>query len=203
MQTLINGVQEFKRTVFPAQRELYEQLAAGQSPEALMITCADSRIDPNLLTQTLPGELFVVRNAGNIIPPHGSGSLSEAAAIEFAVETLGIPHIVVCGHSRCGAMEALVRGAEFIESPALREWVGFASDALAGLPRRMGTQSEVITRVAQNNVLLQLDNLRTHRCVANAVNRGRLHLHGWFYRFETGNILRYDHRQRSFVPLVA
>lgn len=203
MQTLINGVGEFKRTVFPGQRELFEQLRDGQSPEAMMITCCDSRIDPNLLTQTLPGEMFVHRNSGNIIPPRGSGGLSEAAAVEFAVEFLGVQHIIVCGHSRCGTMEALVSGAEFIESPALREWVGFAADALTGLPGRAASRIELITQVAQRNVLLQLENLRTHRCVAEGVSLGRLQLHGWFYRFETGNVLRYDGRHRSFVPLVA
>ena len=201
MQTLINGVGEFKRNVFPQQQELFEQLAGGQSPEALFITCSDSRIDPNLLTQTLPGELFVVRNAGNIIPPAGAGGLGEAAAIEFAVDELGVENIVVCGHSRCGAMGALVKGAEFIRSPALREWVGFATDAAAGLSRLSASQGDLVTQVAQKNVLVQLDNLRSHRCVNEAVSAGRLHLHGWFYRFEAGNVLRYDPRQRSFVPL--
>lgn len=202
MQTLIDGVREFKHNVYPGQRELFQRLARGQSPEALFITCSDSRIDPHLLTQTLPGELFVLRNAGNIVPPRSAESLSETATIEFAVEQLRIEHIVICGHSQCEAMRVLAGGSDFVASPALHRWLQIAADAMSGLLRRSPDQGDVFTQVAQYNVLVQLENLRTHRCVAEGLSLGRLHLHGWFYRFETGNVLRYDPRQQGFVPLV-
>src|SRR5947209_1011259 len=112
MQKLVEGVHHFQANIFSPQRELFERLADGQSPVALFITCSDSRINPNLLTQTEPGELFILRNAGNLVPPYGAGPGGEAATVEFATAALGIRDIIVCGHSHCGAMRALLAPAK-------------------------------------------------------------------------------------------
>src|SRR3954469_10809519 len=110
MDKILDGVRRFRDTVFAEQRTLFERLARQQAPQALFITCSDSRIDPNLITQSEPGDLFILRNAGNLIPPYGAASGGEGATIEYAVAVLEIPNIIVCGHTRCGAMSALIQG---------------------------------------------------------------------------------------------
>ena len=126
MQKLIQGLHHFQTTLFGSQRELFEHLAKGQSPEVLFITCSDSRIAPNLLTQSEPGELFVLRNAGNIVPPYGAVQGGEAATIEFAVAGLGVKDIIVCGHSHCGAMKGLLEPPPCRDFPALTQWLSHA-----------------------------------------------------------------------------
>ena len=126
IERLMQGIHHFQTEIFDSQRELFERLARGQNPTALFITCSDSRINPNLITQTDPGELFILRNAGNIVPPYGLASGGEAGTIEFAVAALGVRHIIVCGHSHCGAMRSLLR-PELIENlPAVRTWLAHA-----------------------------------------------------------------------------
>src|SRR5688500_15887824 len=129
MQKLIEGFHHFQSSVFRSQRELFERLAAGQQPDALFITCSDSRINPNLITQTDPGDLFILRNAGNIVPPHGLPSNGEEATIEFAVVGLGIKDLIVCGHSHCGAMKGLLQPENLSEMPALVRWLSHAESA--------------------------------------------------------------------------
>ena len=119
MQKLIEGIHQFQRESFLPLKGLFEQLSKGQHPETLFITCSDSRIDPNLLTRSKPGDLFILRNAGNIIPPHGAGSGGEAATIEFAVAALGVKDIIICGHSHCGAVQGLLQPEQVASLPAL------------------------------------------------------------------------------------
>lgn len=181
--SLLEGVRDFGARVFPEKRALFDALAAGQSPHTLLITCADSRVSPGMITQQPPGEMFVLRNIGNIVPPYGEMLGGVSAAIEYAVLALGVRNIIVCGHSDCGAMKALLDpAASGLEAmPTVSSWLRHADAAhavasalhpgLAG-EHRLGA-------VAEQNVLLQLDHLRTHPAVAARVADGRLRLMGW------------------------
>lgn len=131
MEKLIRGIHEFQSTHFSPQRELFQRLAGGQRPDALFITCSDSRIDPSLLTQTKPGELFILRNAGNIVPPYGAANGGEGATIEYAIRALGIRDIIVCGHTHCGAMQGLLQPEALEDLPAVRSWLSHAEATAA------------------------------------------------------------------------
>lgn len=187
MERLIRGVERFRSEVFPGKRQLFEALAREQRPEVLFITCSDSRVSPELLTQSPPGVLFTLRNAGNIIPPYDGAPGAEAATIEFAVAALGIRDIVVCGHSACGAMRALLAPEPAAAMPAVRGWLEHARAAADGddpsLPpdRRWDA-------VIEANVRLQLEHVRTHPAVAERAGSGALTLHGWVYRIESGEV---------------
>ncbi len=203
MHKLLQGIHHFHNNVFSSQRELFERLAEGQHPDALFITCSDSRINPNLITQTEPGELFIIRNAGNIVPPYGAANGGEGATIEFAVVGLGIQHIVVCGHSHCGAMKGLLHLEGLTEMPMMAAWLGHAEAT-----RRIARQKyedlpvEALLNVAiQENVLVQLENLRTHPAVAAALAGGKLKLHAWVYKIESGQVFAYDPERGQFAPL--
>jgi carbonic anhydrase len=183
---------------------MFAALAAGQSPLALFITCSDSRIDPNLLTQTEPGELFVLRNAGNIVPPYGANGGGEAATIEYALRVLKVPQIVICGHSHCGAMHALLNAADFADLPATQAWLDFASETRRAVseknPQALTTE-ERLTAAVEENVLVQLDHLRSHPAVAAALAAGKLQISGWVYRFETGEVSVYDADSKKYVAI--
>ena len=206
MKKLVEGIQRFHKGPFLAKQPLFEQLAKGQQPLALFITCSDSRIDPNLLTHTEPGELFVLRNAGNIVPPYGSVRGGEAATIEYAVNVLGVDDIIVCGHSHCGAMAGRLAPESLDELPAVREWLVHAEDSRTIVPEGYGhisDDSDPLTTAVEENVLVQLEHLRTHPSVAAAIDRKELDLHGWVYRFETGQVFAYDSDKRQFLPIDA
>lgn len=203
MEKLVKGIHQFQRDIFSSQRALFEQLAKGQRPETLFITCSDSRIVPSQFTQTDPGELFLMRNAGNIIPPYGAANGGEAGTIEYAVAALGVQHIIVCGHSHCGAVSALLEPSLTHELPAVSAWLGHAEstrrivrDVYAHLPREAKLSAAI-----QEHVLCQLENLRTHPSVASALAMGRVHLHGWVYKIETGDVFAYDPERGQFVPV--
>lgn len=203
MQKLIHGIHHFQTALFGSQRELFERLAQGQAPETLFITCSDSRINPNLLTQTDPGELFILRNAGNIVPPYGAVQGGEAATIEFAVAGLGVKDIIVCGHSHCGAMKGLLEPPPSRDFPALTQWLAHAEstrrivqDKYAG---REG--ASLLNVTIQENVLAQMENLRTHPVVASGLAQGKLKLHGWVYKIETGEVFGYDAQSEQFLRL--
>lgn len=203
MQKLVQGVHHFQSSVFGQKREFFEQLSHGQSPETLFITCSDSRINPNLITQTEPGELFILRNAGNIVPPYGSASSGEAATIEFAVAGLGVQHIIVCGHSHCGAMAGLLAPAKLADLPSLRAWLAHAESTrrimLDKYSDRVGPAQ--LTTAVQENVLMQLENLRTHPTVASGLARGEIKMHGWVYKIETGEVFAYEPETGQFTSL--
>lgn len=202
MKKLINGVQAFQNRVF--SKELFEPLANGQQPLALFITCSDSRIDPNLVTQTAPGELFVIRNAGNLVPAYGTICGGEAATVEYAISVLKVNDIVVCGHSHCGAMSGLLNPDSVATLPAVRSWLSHAESTRRILEESYRVNGDPQTRLlaaVEMNVLVQLDNLRTHPCVAAAIQRGELNLHGWVYKFEIGQVLAYVPSERQFLPL--
>lgn len=192
MPQFVDGALRFQADTFPSMADRFEELAHGQSPEALFITCSDSRIDPNLITSTRPGDLFVIRNAGNIVPPdidqHGVSS-----SIEFAVRGLRVPHVVVCGHSGCGAIGAMMDPSTATGLPLVSEWVKHATRALGEDPE--------LDEVIERNVLLQLEHLRTHPSVVERLEAGDIELHGWVYDIGSGQITRYDEGAGRFVPL--
>ncbi len=202
MQKIFRGVQHFRQSVFGERRELFQRLASGQQPEALFITCSDSRINPNLVTQTEPGDLFILRNAGNLIPAHGHGG-GEAATIEYALSILGVQDIVVCGHSNCGAMAALLQPGATRDLPEVERWLGHAAATRSIIEQNHATlePAERVLAAAQENVLVQLNNLRTHPTVAASLSTGRLRLHGWVYKFEEGEILNFDEPSAEWINL--
>jgi len=204
MLKLVQGIHHFQSNLFSSQRALFERLADGQNPDALFITCSDSRINPNLITQTEPGELFIVRNAGNIVPPHGHFVGGEEATIEFALVHLGIRDVIVCGHSHCGAVKALVSGESIREAlPATHAWLGHAEATRRIVKEKYQhlSSTDRVNVAIQENVLVQLENLRTHPAVAAGLARGDLKLHGWVYKIETGQIFAYDPERNQFVML--
>ncbi len=204
MEHIIDGVLRFQRDVHPKRESLFQDLALGQSPTAMFIGCADSRIVPEMLTQQGPGSLFVVRNAGNIVPPNSTVPGGVTASIEYAVAVLGIPDIVICGHSGCGAMTATLRGGPQLEAlPAVARWLHYA-DAARDAALAMcegGSEEQKLEALIHENVLAQLDNLLTHPAVANAIANNQLRLHGWVYDIGSGGVETYDAQAGRFVPL--
>jgi carbonic anhydrase len=204
MQKLIQGIHQFQSQIFRSHQPLFERLATGQHPLALFITCSDSRIHPNLFTQTEPGELFLLRNAGNIVPPYGSVEGGEAATIEYALSVLGVQDIVICGHSHCGAMEALIDPSHQTKLPAVRSWLRHAESAHQTIQQKYPHLTDPAARLAatvEQNVLVQLQHLQTHPTVAAALRSNALKLHGWVYRFETGQVLGYQAQAGRFTPV--
>jgi carbonic anhydrase len=202
MNNFIDGVTRFRSEVFPALRSLYAQLAHnGQQPKALVISCADSRVIPELITQSGPGELFVCRNAGNIVPPfaHTNGGVS--SAIEYAVVGLGVRDIVVFGHDDCGAMKALIDPEVLKAMPSVKAWLRHSHAAHRvvrdAYPPGM-RQPETVRALALENVVAQINHLRTHPSVASRLAAGALCLHGWFFEIETGEIMALDGERGRF-----
>ena len=202
MDDIIAGVRTFQRDVYPQNSELFEQLAKGQSPDALVITCSDSRVDPFLLTQAKPGQLFVLRNAGNLVPKYGGPMGGVTATIEFAVVALAVPNIIICGHSGCGAMAGLLNPDQLRGMPRVAKWLEHA----AVVREAMATAGELgasnaLQRAVEANVIVQLDHLRSHPAVAEKLVLGRIDLHGWVYHIATGEVTSYDADRREFAPL--
>ncbi len=202
MEKIISGLAQFKSSSFKERKALFADLANGQSPEVLFITCADSRIDPNLVTQTEPGELFIIRNAGNIVPPHTRVAGGVTASIEYAVAVLGIKHIVVCGHSDCGAMKGALNTAALSDLPHVQEWLDHSRAAVEIVKAKHGqaTLTE-LDAVTKHNVTLQLDHLRTHPAVAAKLGAGQVDLHGWVYNIEHGSVEAFDESKNAFVSV--
>jgi carbonic anhydrase len=203
MDKLAQGVIKFQQEVFPKRKALFAALAKGQAPETLFIACSDSRVDPNLITQTEPGELFICRNAGNIVPPHTQRTGAMTASIEFAVGALEVQHIVVCGHSQCGAMKGAMHPEKLGDLPHVREWLSFARAAALIVEEKSGqlTQEQKLDRLIRENVILQMAHLRTHPYVAARVATGRVQIHGWIYDIGGGGVQVFDQEQGEFVPV--
>jgi carbonic anhydrase len=203
VQQLVAGVHRFKHEVFCQQRELFERLSQGQEPATLFITCSDSRIDPNLITHTDPGDLFVLRNAGNLVPAYGATSGGEVATIEFAVTGLGVRDIVVCGHSHCGAMKGLLHPEYLAEMPAVAEWLKHA-EATRRIIRSKYSRlagEALLDAAIEENVLMQLENLQTHPAVAVALAEDKLKLHAWVYDIASGEVFAFDDAAEQFLAL--
>jgi carbonic anhydrase len=202
MEKVVSGIVKFQGDAFETRKALFAELANGQSPEVLFITCADSRIDPNLVTQTEPGDLFICRNAGNIVPPHVKVAGGVTASIEYAVAVLGVKDIIVCGHTDCGAMKGALNPSALTDLPHVHNWLDHARAAVDIVKARHGraTLTE-LGAVTEENVLLQLQHLRTHPAVAARLGMDLIGLHGWVYHIESGEVTCYDERRRVFVPL--
>lgn len=210
MQRLIDGVHKFRHDEFGRYRALFRKLSReGQNPHTLFITCSDSRVLAELITQSKPGDLFVVKNVGNIVPPASAvGSTnSTAAAIEFAVDVLKVSDLVVCGHSQCGAMDALLQPtAQLDPLPHLAEWLRVAAPVQRIIEteyRHLTDSSARATAAAEENVLFALENLRSYPCVQQHLAAGSLHLHGWFFKIASAELFAYDPETNQFAPLVA
>jgi carbonic anhydrase len=202
----IAGFKRFQERYFSEDRDLFERLGQGQSPKTMIVACADSRVDPALLTGAVPGDVFVVRNVANLVPPYerGGSFASVPAALEFAVLSLGVEHIIVLGHAQCGGIHALMSGAgtrgEFIG-----KWVGIAQRArervLAELPAKPPALQE--RACEQASILVSLENLMTYPWIAQRVAAGTVHLHGWYFDIAKGELLCYDPARNAFDPVAA
>jgi len=206
VQRLIEGIHKFRHEEFGHYEELFQRLARdGQNPHTLFITCSDSRVLAELITQSKPGDLFVVKNVGNIVPPHDSASsaISTGAAIEFAVGTLGVEDIVVCGHSQCGAMRALMEAPDLSSMPKLAEWLSLAKpvrDTVLDRYQHLEVPEHRYNAAAEENVLFALENLKTFPCVQRRLEDGSLSLHGWYFKIATAELHAYDLNTKQFVP---
>ncbi len=205
MERLIEGHKRFLAEAFPARRGQFHLLAEGQKPETLFVTCADSRIVPDLILQTQPGDLFICRNAGNVIPRAGEPAGGVAATIEYAVQVLRVRHLIVCGHSDCGVIRALMAPNALEGLPSVRDWLQHVEPAWEHVDEVERNAGELTrhTALTHANVLAQLENLRTHAYIREAEAEGRLLVHGWYYDILSGRIEQYDEAAGKFVPLVA
>ncbi|MFI5805717.1 carbonic anhydrase [Streptomyces sp. NPDC051561] len=192
MQEIAAGVERFRREAFPPREELFQRLATTHTPDALFIGCSDARVVPELITQREPGELFVIRTAGNLVPPHGQGADGIAASIEYAVNALGVRDVIVCGHSACGAMTALASGTDMSHLPVTASWLRHADASRARLDATGPEDGDRLSTLIHHNVTTQLTNLRTHPSVARALARRELTLHGWVYDIGSGRITTVD-----------
>lgn len=204
MQKLVHGIHDFQQTIFSEKQQLFERLAQGQNPQALFITCSDSRIDPNLLTQTEPGDLFILRTAGNIVPPYGAPQAGEAGTIEYAAAVLKVPDVIVCGHSHCGAMAGLLHPQAISALPAVQSLLSHAESTRRIITenyQHIEAEDARLAATIEENVLVQLEHLRTHPAIAAGLARNALTLHGWVYKFESGEVFAYDPAEGQFLPL--
>jgi carbonic anhydrase len=203
MEKLIQGIHNFRANIFGPKIDFFRTLADGQYPQALFITCSDSRVVPDLITQADPGDLFVMRNVGNIVPPYSGASAAEAAGIEYAVRGLKVKDIIVCGHTRCGAMDGLLNPGALDDMPRVRDWLRHADSCREIVRSLYGhLTGEARWKVTvEENVLTQLEHLRTHPAVAVGLANGDVKLHGWVYKMETGQVFTYDPTAGQFVPL--
>lgn len=207
MKKLLDGIRDFHEHVRPGYREKFAHLALEQSPDCLFIACSDSRVVPNLFASTDPGDLFVLRNVGNVVPPvrgAEAGGGSAGAAIEFATLELGVRDVVVCGHSSCGAMRRLAGPASHPDTPHIDRWLRHAAPSLERLKaeERLSPMLAPVDRLSQAHVLQQLDHLMTYPQVSERVADGRLRLHGWWFDLQHATVLGFDTTGRRFIPLV-
>lgn len=204
MQKLVAGIHQFHQ-IQSERPDLLSRMSKGQEPLALFITCSDSRIVPNQITQTDPGELFILRTAGNIVPPYGAVQGGEAATIEYAITALNVTDVIVCGHSLCGAMGALLDPEQVRGMPAVRAILKHAEATRRIMDENyahLADPAAKLTATVQENVLVQLENLRTHPSVAAAMARGALQLHAWVFKMQTAEVFAYHPDIQQFRTLL-
>ncbi len=206
MKKLINGIVEFRRNVRPGYRESFGRLATGQSPDALFIACSDSRVVPNIFASTDPGDLFVLRNMGNLVPCCDENGLSnsdesEAAAIEFSVVNLSVSNIIVCGHSECAAMRALVTDREKVGSPNLRNWLRHGDSALRDLRQGITLDPSLSewNQLSQLNVLSQMKHVLSYPVVRKRFEEGSLRIHGWWFDIKKADVYAFEDEFNRFT----
>jgi len=203
MERLVEGYDHFRNNVYPEHEARFQELSSGQSPHTLFITCADSRVMPELIFSAQPGELFVYRNIGNIVPPFSQQG-GVVAAIEYAVAVLGVKNIVICGHSDCGAMKAVLNPSSLSAVPTVAKWLGHAETArhVAAEHAHEHPHGELAC-LTEENVVSQLDHLRTQPVVAARLATGSLRIHGWIYDIGHGEIRAFDAATGKFAPLLS
>ena len=203
MEKLIEGLRVFQQQVFQEKQELFQTLSRQQDPRALFITCSDSRVDPTLLTQTDPGELFILRTAGNLIPTYGAANGGSTATVEYALSVLNVPDIIICGHTDCGAMKALLHPENLEDLPAVKIWLQQAetTQRIVGDHFADLEGDELFAATIKENVVVQLDHLCTHPSVATKLRTGDVRLHGWVYSIESGVVWTYDFEKKEFIKL--
>jgi carbonic anhydrase len=199
---IIQGVKNFQQNVYPQKQPLFKALAKVQDPKVLFITCSDSRIDPAMITQTEPGDMFLIHNAGNIVPPHGAAYGGTGASIEYAVSVLNVEHIIVCGHSSCGAMSALMNEGALNGLPAIKHWLSFAESTKAILEVEAQQMDEEarIEHCIRMNIPVQMAHLRTLPSVTAKLAQNKISLHGWVYYIDSGEIEVYNPENNTFIP---
>src|SRR5664279_5681643 len=199
MKRLLDGYRKFQRYEFPGRRNLFHLLADRQAPDTLFLTCADSRVVPDLFLQTEPGDLFICRNVGNIVPPEGEIAGGVSATIEYAVQVLKVKHIIICGHSDCGAIKASLNKESLSALPHAGEWLRYL-DCARNYLDQTDPDPELLALI-HANVIAQLENLKTHPEISSAIATHSLEIHGWFYDILTGTIEAYDPADGKFRPL--
>ena len=201
MEKVLKGLVRFQKEVFAKKKKLFASLSKRQKPSVLFVTCSDSRIDPSLLMQTDPGDMFIIRNAGNLIPTYGVAVGGSTATIEYGVSVLQVKDIIVCGHTDCGAMKGLLHPEKLQELPAVKAWLQHAETTVRMVKDHCAhlKGDELFAATIRENVLAQLDHLKTHPAVATRLRRGNLRLHGWVYSIGTGEVWVYDEEKKCFV----
>lgn len=203
LQNLLQGIKKFRQEHFADNKELFEALKYEQAPHTLFVTCSDSRIDPNMLTSTMPGELFIIRNVANIIPPYRETSeyLATTSAIEYAVLALSVKNIIICGHSNCGGCAAAQNPPrDLAKMPHTRKWLELLQPVRKQLAMEdSNTQNLEIRSMEQQNVVEQLKNLLTYSYVQEKVTKGELAISGWYYVIESGEVFIYDAQKEQFI----
>lgn len=206
MKKLIDGIVEFRRTVQEDYREAFGRLATGQSPDTLFIACSDSRVVPNTFASTNPGDLFVMRNVGNLVPPCGKHGVSisdesEAAALEYSILSLKVSDIIVCGHSECAAMRALVNDRKTVEAPNLKNWLRHGDAAIDRLRAGFSPDKSLTehNQLSQLNVLLQIENIMSYPMVKERLEAGTLAIHGWWFDIARADVYAYVEHSKRFL----
>jgi carbonic anhydrase len=203
MNPFVNGYRKFRSDVYPRQASKYLALAKSQKPSTLFITCSDSRVVPSVFTQTVEGELFQCRVVGNLVPAHGAHAGGVSSAIEYANRVLEVPHIIVCGHSDCGAMRAFQHPEKLESLKHVRSWMEHADSAIALAKDQFGHLhgDQFLAALTKENIVAQLANLKTHPSVASRLRKGTLEVHGWYYDIGEGTVEAYDANGGLFLPL--
>ena len=201
MEKVLKGLLRFQKKVFGKKKKLFTSLSKQQNPSVLFVTCSDSQIDPSLLMQTDPGDIFIIRNAGNLIPTYGAAIGGSTATIEYGVSVLQVKDIIVCGHMDCGAMKGLLHPEKLQDLPAVKAWLQHAETTVRMVKDHCAhlKGDELFAATIRENVLVQLDHLRTHPAVATRLRQGDLRLHGWVYSIGTGEVWVYDSEKKEFV----
>ncbi|MGQ3889820.1 carbonic anhydrase [Legionella sp. CNM-1927-20] len=201
---LMYGIRQFQGKTFKDLEEVFIKLSQGQDPDTLFITCSDSRIDPNVITHSKPGDLFIARNVGNIVPPYGV-ACSEAAAIEYAIEALKVKEIIICGHSQCGAMKGLLTPNLENAFPVVANWLTHARPVINQIEEQF-SNTEIdydlkLKATIEYNILTQIEHLKSYPSIIKKLNQQEITIHGWYYEIKTGEIFIYESQQKQFIPL--
>lgn len=201
IEDIRQGVLRFRKKVFPLRRAIYEELANHQDPQVLFMTCIDSRVDPSDLCDADPGDMFVERTPGNLVPIYSDQRVGVSASIEYAVTALKVTDIIVCGHSDCGALKALLKPKSLDNLPAVERWLHYADEAIDAVNTKYpkAPAKKRLHHLCQENVIAQLDHLLTHPSVKRRMDAGQLRLHGWVYEIHSGEVHRYNPETRKFT----